>query len=935
MMYAVLQVRLPDGSEDAWPITAPGIILGRNAGNQVVLEDESVSRQHAEILFGPSGPQVRDLGSANGTWLNDQPLAPRVLWPLRSADVLRIGSFLFRLAPPAETWSGPAPERVRLGAAQPTLLVQWEGGRVTAPLTKDVITMGRAPDNDVVITAPIVSGHHARLERQPDGYRIVDLNSRNGLLANGQRVQQKTLRDGDAVSVLGQVWVQYRRRAGFAPADQPLAPEQSVIRQLDPTRQNQITIGRSADNDIHLDDPRVSRRHALVERLGSRFRLRDLGSDNGTFVNGEPAKGTVWLKPGDQIHIAKFRLVFAQDGLQQLDLPYGLRLDALHLQKWVSKDKNILQDISLSILPREFVALVGVSGAGKSTLLDALNGFRPAGHGRVLVNGQDLYQNYDAFRSELGYVPQDDIMHRELTVQQALDYAAKLRMPGDTTEAERQRRVAEVMRELGLAERKDLPIIKLSGGQRKRVSIGIELLTKPGLFFLDEATSGLDPGTEAELMRLLRQLADDGRTIVLITHATKNVMMCDKVIFLAKGGHLAFFGPPEEALAFFERYRSGEERLLKPDIDFDDIYTILENPALGAPEQWAERYRQSDAFRQYVAGRLAERKQPTPPAGQVAVARSPRRVPPPRRPVSSLRQFAVLTSRQVRVMLGDRKSLAVLLLQAPLIGMTTLVSLNQPTFDSILGKVSAALTSLFIMVIVVMLFGTVNTAREITKEAPVYRRERMVNLRIVPYIGSKVAIVILLCSYQVSVYLLFTIFTTDYPHVSASAWAQFVGILLLASISGGLLGLLISALTTSTDQATALIPVILIPQFIFAGVLMPELASSPVSKVATSKWAVEAMATIMLADQAGREGELQRAEAEAVAQLPSGTPTDQIETARVEARQQADQEFTEALFEQFGDIFHVAIGPRFVAMGVIIAVLIGLILLLQKRKDRA
>jgi hypothetical protein len=336
-----------------------------------------------------------------------------------------------------------------------------------------------------------------------------------------------------------------------------------------------------------------------------------------------------------------------------------------------------------------------------------------------------------------------------------------------------------------------------------------------------------------------------------------------------------------------------------------------------------------------VAGRLAERKQPTPPAGQVAAARSPRRVPPPRRPVSSLRQFAVLTSRQVRVMLGDRKSLAVLLLQAPLIGMTTLVSLNQPTFDSILGKVSAALTSLFIMVIVVMLFGTVNTAREITKEAPVYRRERMVNLRIVPYIGSKVAIVILLCSYQVSVYLLFTIFTTDYPHVSASAWAQFVGILLLASISGGLLGLLISALTTSTDQATALIPVILIPQFIFAGVLMPELASSPVSKVATSKWAVEAMATIMLADQAGREGELQRAEAEAVAQLPSGTPTDQIETARVEARQQADQEFTEALFEQFGDIFHVAIGPRFVAMGVIIAVLIGLILLLQKRKDRA
>lgn len=935
MMYAVLHVRLPDGTEDAWPITAPGISLGRSAGNQVVLEDESVSRQHAEILFGASGPQVRDLGSANGTWLNDQPLAPRVLWPLTSADVLRIGPFLFRLAPPQETWPGPVAQRVRLGAAQPVLLVQWEGGAVTAPLTKDVITLGRAPDNDIVVAAPIVSAHHARLERQPDGYRIVDLNSRNGLAVNGQRIQQKTLRDGDAVSVLGQVWLRYRRAAGFAPADQPLAPEQSVIRQLDLMRQNQITIGRSADNDLQLDDPRVSRHHALLERLGSRFRLRDLGSDNGTFVNGQPVKGMVWLKPGDQIHIAKFRLVFAQDGLQQLDLPYGLRLDALHLQKWVSKDKNILQDISLSILPREFVALVGVSGAGKSTLLDALNGFRPATQGRVLVNGQDLYQNYDAFRSELGYVPQDDIMHRELTVQQALDYAAKLRMPGDTTAAERQRRVAEVMQELGLTERKDLQITKLSGGQRKRVSIGVELLTKPGLFFLDEATSGLDPGTEAELMRLLRQLADDGRTIVLITHATKNVMMCDKVIFLAKGGYLAFYGPPEEALMFFERFRSDQERLLKPEFDFDDIYAILENPALGAPEQWAERYRQSEAFHQYVVSRLAERKQALTPGGQPAAAARPSRRVQPRRSVSPLRQLALLTSRQLHVMWGDKKSLAVLLLQAPLIGLTTLVSLGNPTFDTVLGDAAAAMTSLFIMVIVVMLFGTVNTAREITKEAPIYKRERMVNLRLAPYIGSKILIVILFCTYQVLVYLAFHVVTSDFPDVGTAAWAQFIGILLLASISGGMLGLFISALTTSTDQATALIPVILIPQFIFAGVLMPDLATSPISKVATSKWAVAAMATLMQVEEAGREGDLREAEEKALAELPPGAPADQVEMVRQEARAKADVERSEELRERFGDVFDVDIAACFIAMSVIMVVLTALILLLQKRKDLA
>ncbi len=606
--YAVLYVQLPAGQEDAWPVTEPLLTLGRSSGCHVVLEDTQVSRQHAEIAFGPAGVQVRDLGSANGTWLNDQALPPRSPVPLRPGDVLHVGPFRLRLAPPQEPLPPALGERVRASSRpQPGLLVQF-GGQVAKfplPADKDVLTLGRASDNDLVIPAPVISGHHARLERESAGYRIVDLGSTNGLLVSGRRVQQQSLHDGDAVSVLDQVWIQYRQSIGLLPAERPTPPPAPVMRRLDPTAQPQITIGRSAENDVFLDDPRVSRRHALIERMGARFRLRDLRSDNGTFVNGQRIKDTVWLQPGDEIRIANVQLAFAQDGLQQLEFPFGLRLDALHLNKWVAKDKNILQDLSFSILPREFVALVGVSGAGKSTLMDALNGFRPATQGTVLINGVDLYKEYDSFRSELGYVPQDDIMHRELTVGKALDYAAQLRMPADTSPAERRRRVAEVLSELGLADRKDMPIDKLSGGQRKRVSIGIELITKPGLFFLDEATSGLDPGTEAELMRLLRQLADDGRTIVLVTHATKNVMMCDKVIFLAKGGYLAFFGPPEEALTFFDRYRSDDNRLLQPEIDFDDIYRILEDPKLGTPAQWAERYRLSDAFKQYVAGRLA------------------------------------------------------------------------------------------------------------------------------------------------------------------------------------------------------------------------------------------------------------------------------------------------------------------------------------------
>ncbi len=237
------------------------------------------------------------------------------------------------------------------------------------------------------------------------------------------------------------------------------------------------------------------------------------------------------------------------DQLAQFDESNGLRVDAINLNKWVRKDLNILQNISVSFKPREFIVVVGQSGGGKSTFVDAVAGYRPATPpSRVLVNDIDIYQNFDSIRNDIGFVPQKDIIHMELTIYQALDYAAQLRMPADMTDDERHKRVMEVLDDLDLTHRKDVQISGLSGGQQKRVSIGVELLTKPGLFFLDEPTSGLDPGTETALMQLMRRLADQGRTIVLITHATKNVMLGDKVIFLARGGYLAWFGPPEEAI---------------------------------------------------------------------------------------------------------------------------------------------------------------------------------------------------------------------------------------------------------------------------------------------------------------------------------------------------------------------------------------------------
>jgi len=278
-----------------------------------------------------------------------------------------------------------------------------------------------------------------------------------------------------------------------------------------------ISLGRDPSNDIVLNTGSISRFHAQVERIGQRYRVTDLRSANGTFVNNLRIDDEAWLGPEDTIRIGPHRFTISKDRLAQYDESGNLRVDAVKLNKWVRKDLNILQDISVVFQPREFVVVVGQSGGGKSTLVDSIAGYRPATHGDVFVNDINVYQNFDAIRDEIGFVPQRDIIHMELTTYQALDYAGQLRMPPDTNRQERHERIGEVLEELDLSHRKDVQISGLSGGQQKRVSIGVELLTKPGLFFLDEPTSGLDPGTETSLMQLMRRLADQGRTIILIT----------------------------------------------------------------------------------------------------------------------------------------------------------------------------------------------------------------------------------------------------------------------------------------------------------------------------------------------------------------------------------------------------------------------------------
>ncbi|MFQ5473867.1 MAG: ATP-binding cassette domain-containing protein, partial [Dehalococcoidia bacterium] len=529
---------------------------------------------------------------------------------------------------------------------------------------------------------------------------------------------------------------------------------------------------------------------------------------------------------------------FSEETLQQVDESKDLRLDALHLNQRVAKGVNLLQDISLSINAREFVAIVGVSGAGKSTLLDTLNGFRPATEGAVMVNGSNLYRNFDAYRTNLGYVPQDDIIHKELTVQSALEYAARLRLPSDMTPAERRDRVEDVMQTLGLAARRDVPIVRLSGGQRKRVSIGAELLTRPALFYLDEATSGLDPGTESQMMRLLRKLSDEGHTILLITHATKNVMLCDQVVFLAAGGNLAWFGPPDEALKHFEVD------------DFDGIYEKLEDEL--SPEEWAERYRRSDAYRRCVAERLNSHYGDQVAAGAGTLPSTPRSaIQPAKRPESApgnasmLRQFWILSSRYLSIIRRDRVNLALMFLIAPLLGAIDLIAWDRTVLDPDVGSVNTSMTMLFMGSLIPFLVGALTSVREIVKESPIYRRERTVTLKIVPYLSSKIWVGFLFALYHAAAFFALKMLAVDFSQSSTTELAQMYGTLALATMSGVMWGLLISAVVPRDDQAMVLVSGVVVVQMVFSGGLLPlsglGVVGLVLGSITSTKWVFEAL----------------------------------------------------------------------------------------------
>jgi ABC-type multidrug transport system ATPase subunit/pSer/pThr/pTyr-binding forkhead associated (FHA) protein/ABC-type multidrug transport system permease subunit len=719
--------------------------------------------------------------------------------------------------------------------AQPTVISKHpflelnnQGYILKFDLTKAQHTLGRSHEvADLVVPADwrVISGCHALLRQAGNEYCIYDGDghhpSTNGLFLDRTRITPEEgyqLRDGDQLRIgqnpRNQVLVTY-----YNPArPQVLTPpsQQSIS-----LKNRSVLLGRDERANLQLNSPIVSRRHAVIEPVGVSYLLQDY-SANGVFVNGQKVNGSMYLSDRATIRIGPFTLVLRGDTLEVLDQGTQIRIDAESLVI-----PNRLNQVSLAIEPGQFVALVGGSGAGKSTLMRTLLGIEQTTSGNVCLNGDDLRTNFNIYRTQIGYVPQDDIIHRELTVAEVLTYAAKLRLPPDIDVAQV---VEKTLEDIEMKHRQDALVKDLSGGQRKRVSIGVELLADPKLFFLDEPTSGLDPGLDKKMMLLMRKLADQGRTIILVTHATANIKLCDRVVFLGRGGHLCYFGPPAEAFQFFE---------VKGD-DFADIYNKLEDSDK-APVNWAAKYQNSTDYQRYIKNHLS-------PSGLHSNHQS--NIIPKQAKPSIWKQLSLLCQRYSKLVLRDPINLSLALLTAP-IGIS-LITLAIRDRDPLIGEPEAtlaplALRVLFVFTCAAIWVGLSTSLQEIIKESAIYLRERLVNLGLWPYLGSKVFILGGLAAVQTLLMVIVVLFGFRDPEPDLLSWFLGVSITTFLTLFTSIcLGLMVSAIVKNSSQANSALPILLLPQIIFSGVLFKmEGAASYISWLMLSRWSVGAYGALV------------------------------------------------------------------------------------------
>ncbi len=675
---------------------------------------------------------------------------------------------------------------------------------------KNFVTFGRGAENDIVLTSQIVSSQHGRFAFRNGSWYIEDKGvyeskgSTNGLVYNNTSIYSRKIVDGDFIRIddvvetiaQGVLFV-------FSSAD-----SQNKWQSMPLMGTRMITIGRDKNCNIVLPHISVSKFHAQIVLENNGYYIIDNGSTNGVIVNNRRINGKQKLHEKDVIAITNSKLIFTQQTISYCCYRSGISVDASNIVIERGKGRKAFvtcNNVSLSINPGELVAVIGGSGAGKSTILNCLCGYLAPTKGEVHINGVNLYQNFDSLKKLIGYVPQSDIVYDNLTLHDMLMYTAKLRLPKDTSETEMEAAISRAIDLVELPEKKNSLIKSLSGGQKKRASIAVELLSDPNLLFLDEPASGLDPDTERSLMLSLRRMADEGKTVALVTHSILQLEMCDKIIFMGKGGNLCFYGSYKEALAFF-RVSS-----------IIDIYRMITENA----PYWRDEFNKT---RRTGGMRRKEGKA----SGQAAKNR--------------MHQLGVLSARYIKLVTNDKQRLLLLLIQAPLLAVLISFVADGKQFEQY--EMSKSL--LFALSCSAFWVGMLNAIQEICKERTIMKREYMTGLSLTSYIASKILVLGILCLVQsLMITGVFSVMV-GLPE-DGLIMAPFLELLIttfITAVASTAMGLLVSSLFTNADRAMTVAPILLMPQILFSGLIFKlSGATEIISWIAVCRWSMEGYGT--------------------------------------------------------------------------------------------
>lgn len=692
---------------------------------------------------------------------------------------------------------------------------------------KDRIYFGRnEAQNDIVIPIGTVSGSHGKIKIQNGDIYVADLESSNGTyFFDG--TQYVRMKPNKYYKKTRSDWI-FRIDSQKKNSDHSAVviftnSETRGSWQCMPLDEGLSTIGRASDNTIVMKPPNFSRHHAGIYRRENHYMLVDYNSMNGVYVNGVRIHGQQKIHEKDMIQIAGSLFLLNNGKLMYQTTISGVSLTLENICKTVghgSSRKRILNNVSCEIGNNEFVAIIGGSGAGKTTVMNAMSGFDSDISGRVYCNGIDLRRNFNTLKNMIGFVPQQDIIYENLTLQRMLYYTAKMKMPSDTSKAEIRARIHKVLEMVDLVQHAKTYIRKLSGGQKKRASIAVEMLADPGLFFLDEPTSGLDPDTEQSLMHTLAKLSkSEGKTIIMVTHTIQSIDLCDKVIFMGPGGKICYCGPPSEITNYF-----GKKSLV-------EVY----NELAGNVDNWNGYFLQN----YYME------KQKMQPSAEASTQNSAAGMEKKGKQVSSFKQCLVLIARYFELIWNDKQRLLLLFIQPIAIAFLLAVVAVDDTFITYEDTRSI----MFALSCSGIWIGLFNTIQEVCKERPILKREYMGNLRLWGYIVSKYVVQGVICFLQAT--LLVAIFLRLMKH-SAEAGLYFAKpgmeiwiTMILTIFASASMGLIVSSLMKNGDRAMAVAPFVLIIQLLFSGVLFTlDGMAEHVSKITVSRWAMECLGNI-------------------------------------------------------------------------------------------